>query len=93
MANDRLFLRCRGCGECWMIVKYYPRKSSSYATIEGSDEANDLGTFLERHTDGCVAHEHDFGGEAPFDCVVESGLDADAYARCPGGPVVVPVDT
>lgn len=74
MANDRIFLRCKYCGDRVFLFKYYPTPTRSYVP----HEAARFDEFLHTHLWGC----HPQGGqlhladESGFDVVTE-GADGD----------------
>ena len=49
MANDRLYVRCVGCGKLAMMDKYYP-SGAGLSSGTSYDGVNRLDPFLLRHT-------------------------------------------
>ena len=68
VANDRIWMRCRKCGEEQMLYKYFPGPTlESYAS-------EDVQAFVEKHVDEChaVHRPGHLGGERCFDLYAES---------------------
>lgn len=61
MANNRMFLKCKLCGERFMIGKYYP---VSWAWPIDIDRYNE---FLDKHDQhNAIEYQGDLGMEAEF---------------------------
>lgn len=67
MANDRIFLKCRHCGDCTMLAKYYPTIGHGIWNHEKLDE------WVDKHMQ-CSPHfgEIDLKGDRCFDLFSES---------------------
>ena len=67
MANDRINLRCRGCGAEKMLVKYYPRQ------FDGIWSPTEVSWWIAEHLQ-CSPHwgQQDLGGDRCFDLFTES---------------------
>lgn len=61
MANDRLYMRCKVCGDYACIGKYYP---GSPGTV---DNYSQVGEFLNHHLEHCQPQGQSFEGEI---CIV-----------------------
>jgi len=59
MANNRMYLRCKGCGKTFLLAKFYP--STGYYTNvidEFAEEyVNRLDKYLDKHRGGCSCTE------------------------------------
>ena len=65
MANDRLYMRCEGCGEVRMLAKYYPN-GHAYTWPKGRELVGWLNMHLQ-----CI-QANDWGGKPPIELVTES---------------------
>ena len=66
MAHNRMYLRCRGCGEEIMLGKCL--SSGWYFSIPEQEKGYQLQRFLEKHSHCCEELEEDTcGGVSPFD--------------------------
>ena len=66
MANNRMYLRCRGCGEELMLGKCL--SYGWYFSIPEQEKGEQLQEFLGRHSHCCKGLEKDTcGGVSPFD--------------------------
>lgn len=64
MADNRMFLRCRGCGEEIMLGKLFDTWHLSTSAYEKGEE---LEKFLKKHGECCHGLEDDTcGGISPF---------------------------
>ncbi len=50
MANDRVMLKCKGCGERYCLLRYYPQHERPVAFV-----FDDLGPWLDKHCETCHA--------------------------------------
>ena len=65
MANDRIFITCRGCGETTLLAKYYP-------TNHGVWTRNKLCDFIDDHINCTAEFKGDLKGDRCFDLYTES---------------------
>ncbi len=70
MANDRLWLRCRHCGEYGALAKYYPSLGHGIWSPESLDK------FVWKHME-CSPNfgQHDLAGDTCFTIHAESARD------------------
>ncbi len=66
MANDRIFMKCHGCGETKMMAKYYPTIGRGVWFPESVSE------WVEQHMWSCVETKMDLEGDRCFDLFTES---------------------
>jgi len=80
MANDRIFLRCRNCGESTLLAKYYP---SNY----GVWDRDQLCDFIDKHIE-CSPFfgRMDLHGDRCFDLFTESAEDSPPVQSVPPPP-------
>ena len=69
MANDRVYLRCRTCGEAYMLAKWYPGDGFT-PKATGYDS---LGDWIETHDD-CVPIALELPPDGGFHTVSERNL-------------------
>lgn len=74
MANDRLMMKCRECGETTMLAKYYP----SGGGVWNRDKVCD---FVDKHMDECVPSGFDLDGNRVFDLYTENTTSQEAAAK------------
>lgn len=55
MANNRMFLKCKGCGEYYVLAKYYP--STMWHTRREDNES--FNEWLGKHTYCGMEHTED----------------------------------
>ena len=70
MANDRMYIRCKGCGELHYLAKCYD--DGYFTTHEGEELRQGLDDFFDRHK-WCYRDKY-YGG---FELVYESDEDAE----------------
>ena len=58
MANDRLYLRCRGCGDSTYLARYYPSTGAYLDSDECDRLPSTITHFLEGHLNCCRAHRY-----------------------------------
>ena len=64
MANDRIYMECKGCGSQHLLFKYYP--SDGYIWTAGTRE------WMKEHITCNELGNGDLGGNPCFDLVTES---------------------
>ena len=79
MANNRMYLRCKGCGKEMVLAKMFPG-TGYYFTKTAEEKGRELADFLKEHSIRC--HEYDKDGAAtcnafdedfePFELVYEN---------------------
>jgi len=66
MANDRIYLRCKGCGNQYLLLKYYPCNSYIWRPEE-------IQEWMDQHIADCnELGMGDLGGNPCFDLITES---------------------
>lgn len=65
MSNDRLYMRCKECGELRLFAKYSPSGSYVWAPELVDD-------WVGEHMDHFAKRRVDLEGELPFDFFMES---------------------
>ena len=65
MANDRIFIKCRGCKKKAILAKYYP-------TNNGVWNRDKLCNFIDDHINCTADYAGDLGGDRCFDLYTES---------------------
>ena len=75
MANDRVFIKCNGCGGWKMLLKYFPNTGST-------TRDNGILKWLDAHA-GCHqrAGHPDLDGDTGFELFAESGVDSLDYEK------------
>lgn len=63
MANDRIFIRCRKCGEQKMLAKYYPT-IARYGV--------DVSDFVSEHLANCIEGAPMYLPDRVFDLLTEA---------------------
>ena len=80
MANDRLIIECRHCGETWVLGKYYPARWTFNAMFQQGQrsETQPLDLWMLKHAS--TEHREDEAGavdwaafERPFAVYQEDG--------------------
>jgi len=71
MANDRMYIRCKGCGDLHYLAKCYD--DGYFTTHEGEELRQGLDDFFDRHK-WCYRDKY-YGG---FELVYESDEDAES---------------
>ena len=67
MADNRMYLRCKGCGAELMLGKRLI-DDGWYFSLSNEDKGRQLQAFLQQHSDCCFSLEHDtLGGMSPCD--------------------------
>lgn len=85
MANDKVYIRCKGCGNLVFLAKFYP---SAQETIEDGEWGNPgVREFINRHRDMCFALGQCLGGDFGFEFICES---AEGFRITERGPEFVP---
>ena len=70
MANNRMYLKCGGCGAEFMLGKFYPGDTGWYQPKSDDIFAIGFGDFLHTHSDICGI-ECDVSQEYLFELVYE----------------------
>lgn len=52
MANDRVMLKCKGCGERFCLLRYFPRGNPKHF-LKPSWVIEDFAAWLDAHCEGC----------------------------------------
>lgn len=68
MANDRMYIRCKGCGKCYFLAKCY---SNGYYVLEEEELFHNLNVFFDEHK-FCNSENHDGYDYPDFELVYES---------------------
>lgn len=80
MADNRMYLRCRGCGDAMVLAKMH-RSIGWYFVMSMKDNGAELFDFIEKHQTCCntideydrhVEFDRDF---EPFDLIYENDPD------------------
>jgi hypothetical protein len=67
MSNDRLYLRCKKCGEHKLLLKYYPTGSHLW-------EPDKLCDWMDLHWAACHNAPPELGNNPRFDLLTEEQL-------------------
>jgi hypothetical protein len=70
MANDRIWMVCNGCGERYLIYKYYPHYGG-YVWPHKQPQIDEFEEFIEKHINECYFPPEDkwrvvFEEDKPF---------------------------
>ena len=80
MADNRMYLRCRGCGEAMVLAKMHT-STGWYSVMSAEQKGRELLDFIEKHHTCCnniddyarhVETDRDF---KPFDLIYENDPD------------------
>ena len=64
MADNRMYLRCRGCGEEIMLAKLF--MNDWHNVMTPTEKGQELFDFIEKHQHCCEGLEHDTCGMSPL---------------------------
>ena len=83
MANDRIWLRCKGCSQAVLLAKFYPAQGTGSYVPNFVPER--LSRFMEQHIPTCHprAFTMSLEGDPGFDLVTDYG----EFTIAPRGPI------